>query len=191
MAYYNTHLNDYVKPSRMTWREIEVNVRRYPDRATARKKADELLKRLLRNESFETIAKTCSNGPTAAQGGVYVDMTPGSYGIPSVNDELNRIPIGQISQVIEAPTSFHIIRVDSRREKGPLRFDEVQDQIKNQVFMENFQKAVNDYLAKLQAKTLVRTMFEQSDEGLVAAGSTPSQAQAPKKDQAVQPAANR
>jgi peptidyl-prolyl cis-trans isomerase SurA len=187
-AYYNAHLSEFVKDARMTWREIEVNVGRYPDRATARRKADELLARLLHNESFETIARNFSNGPTASQGGVYVDMTPGSYGIPSVNDELNRIPVGQISQVIEAPNSFHIIRVESRREKGPLHFAEVQEEIKMQVFMINTNKAINQYLAKLRSKTLIRTMFESTPEGLVAAGGT---APSPKTDQAVKPAANR
>ena len=69
-------------------------------------------------------------------------MQPGSYGIPAVNDELNRIPVGQVSQVLEAPGSFHIIRVDSRREKGPLRLDEVQEKIRAKVIEQNFQQAV-------------------------------------------------
>jgi peptidyl-prolyl cis-trans isomerase SurA len=191
--YYEIHKNDYIKPARITWREIEVNIGRYPDRATARKKADELLARLLHNESFETIAKKFSNGPTASQGGVYIDMQPGGYGIAIVNNELNRLPIGQVSQVIEAPNSFHIVRVDSRREKGPLRFDEIQQQVNEQVILKNYQKAVTEYLARLRAKTYVRSMFENTSEGLVE--KRPGQAASPpnlsKADPAVQPAANR
>ena len=60
-----------------------------------------------------------SDGPTASKGGLYPDMTPGSYGIPVVNDELNRLPIGQVSTILEAPAGFHIVRVESRREAGP------------------------------------------------------------------------
>jgi PPIC-type PPIASE domain len=198
-AYYEAHRNDFIKPSRLTWREIEIDVNRYPDRATARKKADELLARLLHNENFEVVARSSSNGPTASQGGIYVDMTPGSYGIAAVNEELNRLSIGQVSQVIEARNSFHIIRVDSRREKGPLRFDEVQEQINEQVLMQNYSKAVNEYLAKLRAKTLIRTMFESTQEGLVEARPVIpqkplTQANVPSKvtknDPAVQPTAN-
>jgi parvulin-like peptidyl-prolyl isomerase len=112
-------------------------------------------------------------------------MAPGSYGISSVNDELNRLPIGQVSQVIEAAESFHIVRVDSRREKGPLHFTEVQDQVKMQVFMENTEKAIDKYLAKLRAKTLIKSMYVVTPEGLVesSAGAPES-----KKDPAVQPA---
>ena len=147
----------------MTWREIEINFARYPNRAEARKKAEEVLARLLHDEDFAPSPGPSSDGPTASKGGLYVDMQPGSYGIPVVNDELNRLPVGQVSPILEAPDSFHIVRVDSRREKGPLRFDEVQDKIRNKVLDENFQKAVEDYLAKLRAKTLIRTMFDSTE----------------------------
>jgi hypothetical protein len=179
-SYYNEHLKDYEQPARMTWREIEISFAKHPNRAAARKKAEDVLARLLHDEDFEAVAKTSSNGPTASKGGVYVDMQPGSYGIPVVNDELNRIPIGQVSQILEAPGSFHIIRVDSRREKGPLWFDEVQDQIRGKVFEQNFSKAVEDYLTKLRAKTLIRTMFDNTE-------SDPKIARR-NNDQAVRPA---
>ena len=161
-AYYNAHLDKFEQPARMTWREVEISFARYPNRAAARQKAEEALARLLRDEDFNAVARSTSNGPTASKGGLYVDMQPGSYGIPVVNDELNRLPVGQVSQILEAPGSFHIIRVDSRREKGPLRFDEVQDKIRGQVLEQNFQRAVDDYLARLRAKTLIRTMFDNT-----------------------------
>ena len=96
-AYYAEHLKDFEQPARMTWREVEISVARYPDRPTAREKAEDVLARLLRDEDFEAVAKSVSNGPTASKGGIYVDMQPGSYGIPVVNDELNRLPIGEVS----------------------------------------------------------------------------------------------
>ena len=161
-AYYNQHLDDFVQPARMTWREIEINVAKSPNRAAARKKADDILARLLHDEDFDAVAKSSSDGPTASKGGLYVDMQPGSYGIPVVNDALNRLPAGQVSRVLEAPNSFHIVRIDSRREKGPLRFDEVQDKIKGHVLDRNFQLAVEAYISKLRSRTLVRTMFDNS-----------------------------
>ncbi len=41
-AYYTAHIKEFERPARITWREIEVNVSRFPDRASARKQADEL-----------------------------------------------------------------------------------------------------------------------------------------------------
>jgi parvulin-like peptidyl-prolyl isomerase len=161
--YYTEHLDKFEQPERMTWREIEINVARYPSRAAARQKAEEVLARLLHDEDFDAVARSVSNGPTASKGGVYVDMQPGGYGISIVNDERQRIPTGQVSQILEAPSSFHIIRVDSRREKGPLRFDEVQEKVRGMVYSQNFEKAVVDHLAKLRARTLIRTMFDNTE----------------------------
>ena len=181
-AFYNEHLKSFDQPARLSWREIEVRVDKHPSRAAARQKADEILARLLRNEDFDALARAISDGPTASKGGLYPDMSPGGYGIPVVNDELNRLPVGQVSTILEAPTSFHIVRVDSRREAGPLRFDEVQDKVKLAVLEKNHQKAVEDYLNKLRSRTLIRTMFDKTD-------SDPNTVR--RKDPAVQPVSNR
>jgi parvulin-like peptidyl-prolyl isomerase len=181
-AYYNEHLKDYDQPARFTWREIEISFAKNPNRAEARAKADSILARLLRDEDFGEVARAVSDGPTATKGGLYPDMSPGSYGIPVVNDELNRLPVGQISTILEAPNGFHIVRVESRREAGPLRFDEVQDKIKPKVMERNYQKAVENYLNRLRSKTLIRTMFDNSE-------SDPRLAR--RNDPSVRPASNR
>jgi len=169
-AFYNEHLKDYDQPARMTWREIEINhgansagKPKYADRAAALRQAQAVHARLARGDDFDAVARAISDGPTASKGGLYVDMTPGGYGIPAVNEELNRLPTGQVSGIIEAPTAFHIVRIDSRREAGPLRFDEVQDKIREEVFRRNYVRARTEYLAKLRAKTLIRTMFDNTD----------------------------
>ncbi len=162
-AYYNEHLKDYEQPARITWREIEVNVAKHPDRSAARKQAEAIAARLARKEDFATLARTLSDGPTASKGGLYPDMTPGGYGIPGVNEELDRLAIGKVSPIIEAPSSFHIVRVESRRVAGPLRFDEVQKQIGEDVFRRNITKARADYLNQLRARTLIRTMFDNTE----------------------------
>jgi peptidyl-prolyl cis-trans isomerase SurA len=160
--YFNAHLDQFQHPAAITWREIELLVDRFPNRAAARKKADEILARLLRNEDFAAVAKLESHGPGASSGGLWANMSPGSYGIPSVNDELNRLPVGQVSQVIEAPNSFHIIRVESRRAAGNDEFREVEEKVKMKVIEQNYIKAYEAYLAKLREKTIVRTMFDRS-----------------------------
>ncbi|WP_435007483.1 peptidyl-prolyl cis-trans isomerase [Tundrisphaera lichenicola] len=181
-AFYNEHLSSFEQPARFSWREIEISCDKYPSRAEARKQAEAALARLLRDEDFAAVAKAVSSGPTASQGGLYVDMTPGSYGISVVNQELDRLPVGQISTILEAPGTFHIVRVESRREAGPLRFDEVQDKIKPMVMQQNYQKAVETYLEKLRARTLIRTMFDKTE-------SDPQLAR--QKDSSIQPVSTR
>ena len=47
-----------------------------------------------------------------------------------VNQALESLPIGKISDVIEGPDGFHIVTVEWRRPAGPASFEEVQDQIR-------------------------------------------------------------
>ncbi len=162
-AYYNQHRQEYDQPARISWREIEISVIKYPDRAAARRQADAIAARL-RKEDFAAVATATSDGPTRGQGGLYADMTPGAYGIEPVNAVLTEIAEGTISPVIDAPNSFHIVRVEARRAAGPLRFDEVQKKVQEAVFEEGFLKARTEYLAKLRSTTLVRVMpmFERA-----------------------------
>ena len=182
-AYYNDHIQEFDQPARLSWREIEVDVARYPDRAAARRQADTIRARL-KTEDFAAVATATSQGPTASLGGLYADMTPGSYAIQPVNAMLGTIPERTISPVIEAPESFHIIRVETRRAAGPLRFDEVQKKVSDAVFEEGFNRAREQYLARLRARTLVRVMpmFEKAKE---------LQERRAREDDQIQPASHR
>ena len=155
--YYNENTQQYDQPARIDWREIEISIAKYPDRDAARRQANAVRARL-KKEDFAAVARSASDGPTASKGGFYAAMTPGSYGIPAVNEALDALPVGKLSPVIEAPTGFHIVRVDSRRAAGPLRFDEVQKKVAEAVFERNMTRAREEYLAKLKGKTLVRVM---------------------------------
>ena len=52
--------------------------------------------------------------------------TPGSYASKPINDALDALPIGQVSPVIKASDSFHIVKVENRRPAGPASFEEVK-----------------------------------------------------------------
>ena len=114
----------------MTWREVEISLAKYPNRVAARQAAEAALARLLRDEDFAKVARELSQGPTASQAGVYPDMSPGSYGIPVVNDELNRLPIGQLSTILEAPDSVphHPRSLPAQGRPAPVRRGPGQDQ---------------------------------------------------------------
>ncbi|WP_435019463.1 peptidyl-prolyl cis-trans isomerase [Tundrisphaera sp. TA3] len=159
--YYNEHLANFDRPAQVTWREVEVDIGKSPDRATARQKADAVLDRLRRGEDFEVVARSASDGATKSRGGLW-ETTPGGFADPVVNHALDTLPIGQISQVLEGPTSFRIVRVEGRREAGPARFDEVQDQINKAVFERNYDRARDRYLAKLRKENLVITIFDKT-----------------------------
>ena len=160
--YYNAHLHDFDRPAQVVWREVLVEVEKSPSRAAARQKADAILARLTRGEDFEKVAQTASEGPNKAKGGLW-ETTPGGYAVEAVNSALQTLPQKQISQVIEGPSSYHIVRVESRRDAGPARFDEVQDESREKLHRFKIQKESTAYIDNLRAKTIVTTMFDGSE----------------------------
>ena len=155
LRYYNDHLHDkeYDRPAQITWRELVVEKGHHPNPADARRKADNLLARLKRGESFATLARTESEGPSSirAQGGL-MQTSPGSYAVEAVNQALGSLPLNQVSPVLEGPTSLHIVLVENRRAAGPASFEEVQDQMRNKVMYNKMRKAREVFLAQAEAR---------------------------------------
>ena len=92
-----------------------------------------------------------------------MQTSPGSYGVASVNEALESLPIGQISGILEGPTSFHIVRVDERRAAGPAPFFELQDQIRSTLLEKKYQSERTAYIGKLWDQTLVSTIFDDTE----------------------------
>ena len=173
--YYDNHMKEYDRPAQILWREVVIDLAKYPNRVAARQRADALLARLRNGEDFATLAKKESQGPTASAGGKW-ETTPGSYGVPSVNDALNRLGVNQLSPIIEAPSSFHIVLVELRRPAGPARFDEVQDEVRMAVADGKRKKAAGTFINALRERTIVTTMFDEAkadDAAMKTSGTTP------------------
>lgn len=157
-SYYQAHLKDFQRPARITWREIAVKVDRSNDRAAAKRKAEVILDRLRRGEDFTAIATKESQGPTASKGGLW-ETEPGAVAAPAVNAALATLPLNTVSTVLEAPASYHLVRVEGRREAGPTPFYEVQNEIRTTLQNEAAQREAAAYTAKLREKTIVTYHF--------------------------------
>ena len=166
LKYYNDHLHDkeYDRPAQITWRELVVEKDRHPNPADARRKADNLLARLKRGESFATLARKESEGPSSirAQGGL-MQTSPGSYAVEAVNQALGSLPLNQVSPVLEGPSSLHIVLVENRRAAGPASFEEVQDLMRNKVMYNKMRKAREVFLARLKRDALISTIFDGTE----------------------------
>jgi PPIC-type PPIASE domain len=166
LRYYNAHMNDQTnhRPARITWREVVVETNRHPSPAEARRKADDLLARLQKGEDFAKLARAESEGPSRvkADGGL-METSPGGYGVATVNQAIETLPLNTISGIIEGPSSFHIVRVEKRRPAGPASFAELQDQIRNEIFTEKSNRERRQLLDKLRANTIVSSIFDGTE----------------------------
>jgi parvulin-like peptidyl-prolyl isomerase len=162
VAYYRDHLDEFYRPAQVTWREIVVKVPPGSDRAAARRQAEALLDRLRRGEDFATLARTASQGPTAAKGGLW-QTEPNASSIPAVNAALASSPLHAITPILEGPSSFHIVRVEARRAAAPLPFDDeegiVQRTIREKLREAAFQRELEAFTRQLRAQTIISYQF--------------------------------
>jgi parvulin-like peptidyl-prolyl isomerase len=166
LKYYNEHYQDkqYDRPAQVTWRALVIEKSNHPNPADARSKADGLLARLKNGESFATLARNESEGPSSirAQGGL-MQTSPGSYADEAVNKALESLPLNQISAVLEGPSSFHVVLVENRRAAGPASFKELQNEMRTKVMAIKMRKAREAFLARLRQNALVSTIFDGTE----------------------------
>jgi parvulin-like peptidyl-prolyl isomerase len=156
--FYNEHRQDFDRPAQLTWREIRIPVE--PGKVEdVRKQAREILEQIRTHSDFATLAKRYDKGPTADQGGLW-ETSPGGFAVAEINTALEALQPGQVSGVIETPMALFIVKLESRREAGPARFDEVQAEIRKKLSEEKLGKAASTYLQDLRKSTVIWTIFD-------------------------------
>jgi peptidyl-prolyl cis-trans isomerase D len=98
-------------------------------RAAARKKADEILAEIRGGGDFAAIAKKRSEDKaTAANGGDLGLIQPGKLS-PSLDAAAWALSAGEVSEIVETPEGFDIVKVEERIEAGMKPLAEVRGEV--------------------------------------------------------------
>jgi parvulin-like peptidyl-prolyl isomerase len=159
--YYEENKESYAITAKVKWEQIQLKFNKNGGKEGALKKAEEIKKQLDAGEVFAVIASKCSDGPTAANGGLWSWTVQGSIKAKEIDQALFELPIGEISEPIETQASVDIIRVIDRTEAGYERFEDVQEDIKNHLKMTLFQKRVNDLMKDLKEKANIEDFTDK------------------------------
>jgi peptidyl-prolyl cis-trans isomerase D len=160
-ALYDEHSDRYVTPEERRARHILVSLP--PDASKdaerkAREKAESLLARLEKGESFEKLAKEASDDPgSASKGG---DLGYFSRGVmtPEFDTVAFSLEKGGRSEIVKSAFGFHIIEVTDIKPQHVRPFDEVRDEL-----VKEYQAQERGDLFSDKAETLANKAFEQPD----------------------------
>lgn len=162
LEYYRTHLAEFERPGRVLWEQLMI--RKRPDRSDARSR--DLLavlgNRVLSGEPFEDVARNGSEGPTAAQGGIREWTVQGSLRSHVLEEALFRLPVGQLSPILEDESGFHIVRVRRREDARRIPFEEAQPEIRVKLQEQREKEKIVEYLDKLRREIPVWTIYDSS-----------------------------
>jgi len=120
-------------------------------KATAKAKAQELLKKAKSGADFAQLAMSNSMCPSAPKGGDLGFFSKGDM-TPDFEKVAFELALGQISDIVETEYGYHIIRVTDQREPGVISFDDVKDDIIRNLTANRQAELTKEYIESLKAE---------------------------------------
>ena len=170
--YFQGHRDRFALPEEYTLSQILIRPRSPDDTADAREKVREVMARLKQGESFEDLALRLSDGPNASRGGRLGLVRQGEL-LPGLERVIANLVPGGISDMIETPEGFHIMRVDDKKPKQFRPYEEVRIEIQGLVFRQKNEDVFQAWLADLKNKAYIEIKFESALSGPPTTGHGP------------------
>jgi len=164
--YYDQHKQDYVQPESERLSEILITANADdPAKVDAAKaKADDIEARLHAGGDFAQLARSFSEGPTAAEGGDLGQYKRGT--LPKVlEDKTFDLQAGQFTQPILTRQGYIILKVEQHTPGGPRPFKDVQEQAEQDYFGSRMEPAIRDYLNKMRDEAFIYIAPGYTDSG--------------------------
>ena len=170
--YYEEHKQDYAQPESVHLSEILVSTggATEGEKLTAAKaKVDDIESRLHAGGDFTQLAKSFSDGPTAAQGGDLGQYQPGA--LPKLlEDKTFPLQVGQYTEPILTRQGYIILKVDDHVKGGYRPYKEVEAQVQDSFYMSRMEPAIREYLTKLREES-----FIDIKPGYIDTGASPNE----------------
>ncbi len=132
-AYYDSHRDDrFTTPEQVRARHILVKVAPDADdaaKAAARKKAEGLRAKAVGGADFAALATKNSDDPGSATKGGDLGLFPRGRMVPAFDEVAFQLAPGAMSEVVETPFGFHVIKVEEHQQGGTKPIEAVREEI--------------------------------------------------------------
>jgi peptidyl-prolyl cis-trans isomerase SurA len=185
--YFEQHKEEYVQPESVTLSEILVSTGTpapsvggpgavEPDdpakQAAAQAKADEIEAKLHAGGDFAQLARTFSDGPTAAEGGNIGQFGRGKLA-KVFEDATFGLKTGTITAPIRTRQGFVIFKVAQYVPGGVPQYKDVADQVEQNFYMSRMEPATREYLTTLREQAYIDIKPGYADSGASARETKP------------------
>ena len=168
-AYYDSNLEEFTEPAMVTLREIliaapaeETSVNNFADQQ-ARAEAQSVRERLLAGDDFSAVAVSVSDAPSRANGGLIGPIQRSEIS-EMIQEVIEPLAVGDLSEPIQTPQGYQILKLEMRTEPAPRSFTEVRDDISNNVFNDRRLAEYNRYLGILRNDAIIEWKNEDLRE---------------------------
>jgi peptidyl-prolyl cis-trans isomerase SurA len=144
-----------------------------PDKlAAAKAKADDIEAKLHAGGDFTQLARTFSDGPTAAQGGDLGQFKRGSLA-KVLEDKTFVLKTGQFTEPIRTKQGYVILKVVQHVSGGVPEYKDVEQDVEQSFYMSKMEPAIRDYLTKMREDAYIEIKPGFEDSGASARQTKP------------------
>jgi len=174
--YFETHKQDYTQPESVRLSEILISTGTpapTPEGGTqddpakveaAKAKAEDVEAKLKAGADFGQLARTVSEGPTAASGGDLGQFRRGALA-KVLEDATFSLESGQYSAPIRTKQGYVILKVEQHVHGGVPKYADVQQQVEQDYWDSKMMPAIREYLTKLREDAYVEIKPGYTDTG--------------------------
>ncbi len=153
-AYYLTkHKGPNAESYEYTLAHILISDKSGPD--AAKKKTDDLEKRLRNGEGFESLAAQFSEDPNFTAGGFLGTFKSGEF-LSELEAGVKNIPIGGLSAPVKTKLGYHILKVLNKKIISDPKFEAQKENIRNLLYKDAFSNQFNFWLEQERASAFVK-----------------------------------
>lgn len=158
--YYAAHPADFTQPATVTLREILVAVPgdkgsvNAAEDQEAQKKAADARARILKGEDFAKVAAEVSDSPSKSKGGIIGPFSKSDIS-PQLQQILDKMKPGDITQPLRTPTGYEIFKLESQTQQVLQPFNNVRDLIADKVAAARTQVEMRKFLARLRSDAII------------------------------------
>jgi peptidyl-prolyl cis-trans isomerase SurA len=166
--YYDEHLTKYVrKDSQVYLSQILLSTEgKTPEQVTAAEtKAKDLVARARKGEKFTDLVRENSDDPeTAKNGGMLPPYQKGML-VPQIENIVFKEKKGYITEPIKVPQGFLILKIEERFEAGQASFEEVKQNIQEEMAAPKMEPKIREYLTRLREEAFMQIKDGYTDTG--------------------------
>jgi parvulin-like peptidyl-prolyl isomerase len=166
LDWYNENREQYAIRAEARCQQIRVSFTASGGKAEAVRKMQQVVAVLRNGEDFGAVAREFSDGPCRADGGVWDWTTPDSLAEEKVDKALWQVQVGSISEVLETPSAFVLVKVLERQGGDYTPFEDVQDAINTKLVNESRTSAAEEVVRELMDSATISTVFDAQSERL-------------------------
>lgn len=167
--YYEEHKSEFVNKESVQLREIFFTKEGKAGEALdeARKNAETILARVKRGEPFDVLAKRHSENKITAEVGGDIGRYERGQLTKEIEDMVFDQRKGFITDLIDLPTGWLIIKLDDKFAEGQASLEDVRDEIRGRLSQPKWTPAIREYLSELREDAYIEIRPGYTDSGAV------------------------